>query len=423
MAPNRLLSVVVPVAFLAGLLLPASEVRTQTRPGSVSKADWRDDLRYFAKELPKRHKNLYHATSRDAFERAVNELDAAIPALADHQIIVRMSQIAATVGDGHTRVHLPAFFKRYPLNLYWFGPELRVIAAGKEYQSAVGARVVGIGSSSIDDVQARVVTCFPSAENENAWYVMSTSPAYIVRPEILHTLGIVSDLARAPFTFEHDDGRRETLEIEAVSLPPPVRGVVTLGLVPAAKQQPLYRQRPGEPFWFTHLVESQTMYVAFRGYDSLGDHARPLFEAIDRQRPSRVVIDMRLNGGGDFFEGREHVVEQVKRRPAIDQKGRLFVVIGRQTFSAALANAIDFKKETNAILVGEPIGERPNSYSENDEMTLPHSRLVVSYSTKYYKFLEADVPAFMPDHRIDPSWPDFQAGRDAVMEWILANPR
>ena len=165
------------------------------------------------------------------------------------------------------------------------------------------------------------------------------------------------------------------------------------------------------------------MYVAFRGYDSLGDNARPLFESIDAQRPARVVIDMRLNGGGDFFEGRKHVIEPVKRRPAIDQKGRLFVVIGRQTFSAALANAIDFKKETNAILVGEPIGERPNSYSENDEMTLPHSRLVVSYSTKYYKFLEADVPAFMPDHRIDPSWPDFQAGRDAVMEWILAYPR
>ena len=46
-----------------------------------------------------------------------------------------------------------------------------------------------------------------------------------------------------------------------------------------------------------------------------------------------------------------------------------------------MVNAIDFRKETNAILVGEPIGERPNSYSENDEMTLPDSRLVVSYST------------------------------------------
>jgi hypothetical protein len=114
-----------------------------------------------------------------------------------------------------------------------------------------------------------------------------------------------------------------------------------------------------------------------------------------------------------------HGRKPLKRRPALNQKGRLFVVIGRQTFSAAMANAIDFRKQTNAILVGEPIGERPNSYSENDEMTLPNSRLVVSYSTKYYKFLDEDVPAVMPDQRIDPDWPAWQAGRDPVMEWIL----
>ncbi len=95
------------------------------------------------------------------------------------------------------------------------------------------------------------------------------------------------------------------------------------------------------------------------------------------------------------------------------------MIIGRQTFSAAMANAVDFRKETNAILVGEPIGERPNSYSENDEMTLPNSGLVVSYSTKYYKFVDEDVPAVVPDQRIDPNWPDWQAGRDPVMEWIL----
>src|SRR6185436_11458074 len=100
----------------------------------------------------------------------------------------------------------------------------------------------------------------------------------------------------------------------------------------------------------------------------------------------------------------------------------LFVIVGRRTFSAALANAVDFRKETHAILVGEPIGERPNSYSENDEMTLPNSKLVVSYSTRYYQFLEQDAPAVMPDVRIDPSWADFKAGRDAVLDWVVATP-
>src|SRR5438876_9960153 len=32
-------------------------------------------------------------------------------------------------------------------------------------------------------VQARILSCFPTAENENEWYVMSTSPAFIVHPE------------------------------------------------------------------------------------------------------------------------------------------------------------------------------------------------------------------------------------------------
>ena len=204
-------------------------------------------------------------------------------------------------------------------------------------------------------------------------------------------------------------------------MPPAVNGIVTLGLVPVV-DPPLFRQKLGEPFWFTHLQDSQTTYANFKRYPSLKQNARDLFAAVDRNRPARLVIDLRQNGGGDFFEGREHLIEPIKKRPAINQKGRLFVVVGRATFSAAMVNAIDFRKETNAMLVGEPIGERPNSYSENDSMTLPNSRLVVSYSTRYYKFVDVDVPAVLPDERIDATWADFRAGRDAVMDWILSRP-
>jgi C-terminal processing protease CtpA/Prc len=195
------------------------------------------------------------------------------------------------------------------------------------------------------------------------------------------------------------------------------------GLVPVSTRQPLYRQRPGETFWFTYLPDSQTVFVGFRGYRSLGDRTRELFAMLDRKPPERLVIDLRQNGGGDFFVGRKNLIEPLKRRPSLNQKGRLFVVIGRRTFSAAMANAIDFRKETNAILVGEPIGERPNSYSENDEMTLPNSRIVVSYSTRYYQFLDQDVPAVMPDVRIDPAWPEWAAGQDSVMSWIVSHKR
>lgn len=419
---KRLSSTIILLTLLCCGLNPLTCAAQKTsQPPALTKEQWREDLRYFARELPKRHKNLFHSVSREQFERAVAELDAAIPSLQDHQIIVRMQQIAGKVGDGHTGVHLPPYFKLYPLGLYWFGHELRVIGAAKEYQSSLGTRVVKIGVFGIDEVQARILSCFPTAENENEWYVLSTSPAFIVDPEVLHALGIVPDLGRAPFTFEDEQGKQFTLEISAIAAPPVVnRAFAPTGWLWAAKEQPLSRQKPTESFWFTYLPDSQTTYVNFRTYDSLGEHARALFAFIDSNPTKRLVIDLRQNGGGDFFKGRQHLIRPLKERSAINQKGHLFVIIGRRTFSAAMVNAIDFRKETNAILVGEPIGERPNSYSENDEMTLPNSRLVVSYSTKYYKFLDEDAPAVMPDKRIDPSWLDFKAGHDPVMDWILS---
>ena len=157
------------------------------------------------------------------------------------------------------------------------------------------------------------------------------------------------------------------------------------------------------------MPDGKTVYANFRRYDSLERDARALFDLVDESKATRLVIDLRQNGGGDFFKGRRSLVERIKRRPAINAKGHLYVLIGRKTFAAALANAVDFRKDTQAILVGEPIGERPNSYSENDEMTLPNSKLVVSYSTRYYRFVDEDVPAVLPDVRIDPTWPDFKA--------------
>ena len=389
---------------------------------AIPAEQWREDLRYFAKELPRRHKNVYHAVSKEDFAKAIADLDAAIPTLQPHQVVVRLEQIAALVGDGHTGVHTPPSFKRYPLALWWFGNELRVTAAGKEYPQALGTRVLKIGGVPLEEVQARVIRCFPSAENENAWYVLSTSSGFLAIPEVLQTLGVVPDLGPATFTLQPDEGEAFDLAVAPVELSAEKAGP-TLRLTSAVKEPPLFRQRMGEPFWFTYLPESKTVYVAFRSYKSLGDKARDLFRFLDANPVQRLVIDLRENGGGDFTEGRKHLIEPIKERPALNQKGHLFVVIGRRTFSAALANATHFRKETQAILVGEPIGERPNSYSENDEMTLPNSHLVVSYSTRYYTFSDEDVPAVMPDQRIDPDWAAFKAGRDPVMEWILSDRR
>ena len=66
-----------------------------------------------------------------------------------------MLQITAMIGDAHTYVHLPQTFKLYPVSLYWFGSDLRVVRAAPENKQALGAKVVKVGGMNISDVQTR----------------------------------------------------------------------------------------------------------------------------------------------------------------------------------------------------------------------------------------------------------------------------
>ncbi|HEX8290053.1 MAG TPA: hypothetical protein VF556_18885 [Pyrinomonadaceae bacterium] len=364
-----------------------------------------------------RHKNVFHNVTHEAFERAVNELDAAIPLLQEPEIIVRLQQIIAMVGDAHTTFSTfpPKTFRRFPLSLVWFGNELRVTRTISDYRRALGGRVLRIGEFSVVDASAKVNRLVPQ---ENDYWVRFVSPGYMTSPEVLLTLKIIPNLERAQWTFEDAEGRQFSVEMSPVSPNDKIEWLSTL------KEVPLYRQRPGEQFWFTSLPESQTLYVNLKGYPETSAFKRisdDLLKLVDASSPKRLVIDVRQNTGGDFNKGR-YLLAGLKKRSAFRDSGSVYVITGRATQSVAMVNAIDFRKELNAVLVGEPTGGRPNSYSENDEFRLPNSNLEVSYSTRYYKFQDTDTAAVMPDKIIEPFWDTYPSGSDIIMEWILAQP-
>jgi Peptidase family S41 len=95
-------------------------------------------------------------------------------------------------------------------------------------------------------------------------------------------------------------------------------------------------------------------------------------------------------------------------------------LIGSQTFSAAMNNAAQFRSQAAAILVGETIGEKPNSYQEPREMRLPNSKLVIRYSTRWYAFVKDGPNAVEPDIPVAPSWADYMDGRDTVLNCALS---
>lgn len=88
-------------------------------------------------------------------------------------------------------------------------------------------------------------------------------------------------------------------------------------------------------------------------------------------------MDLRWNGGGD-----SRVIGPLKSALA-KGKAKVYALIGAQTFSSALMNAMEMQRELHATLVGEPAGGKPSGYGEVKTLTLPNSGLAVRYPSKY----------------------------------------
>jgi hypothetical protein len=401
--------------WLSVTVIAAQKTDGTTTP-SLTKEQWRQDLQHLAKELPRRHKNAFHTISKEQFERAVAELDAAIPSLQEHEILIGLRRIVAMIGDAHTALAPPTNFHRYPLTLYWFGNDLRVLRTTADYKRALGTRVVGVGALSLAEAVAAVNTLVP---HENDQFVRYSDVSLMPFAEVLQALKIVPSLQRAKWTFEDDKGEQFSLELEPVPQDAKIDWLSTL------KEVPLYRQRLNEQMWFTAIPDSQAVYLNLKVYPDAETFKRVsdgLWKQVDSSQPKRLIIDLRQSNGGDFIKFQTHLLKELKQRPAFRKPGSLYVIIGRGTISAAMVNAIEVRKELNATLVGEPTGSKPNSYSENDELTLPNSHLRVSYSTRYYKLQDQDTSSLMPDKSIEPLWEMYTSGRDPVLEWILSQP-
>ena len=397
------------------LLLASTLAHGEAAFPDLTAEQWRQDLDYFASEITTKHRDPFHFISKPDFEQAVSELRQRIPSMKDYEVVAGLQHLAALIGDGHTFLDTSGLYARFPLEVFWFGNDLRVVRAAPEYRQALGARIVSIGSVSTEEARKRIQQFVTQAENQ--WYVLDSSAKQLMSVELLATSGVLPDVGTADFTFENDSGRRFKLRI----LPVPAGAPESTQL--AIEPTPLPFQHPEEPLWFTYLSDSKTLYVDFRSYRDLEAQSAKLVDYIEKHPVRRLIIDMRWNQGGNFAKGREYLIYKIIFMPALNRAGNLFVITGRGAFSAGMTNITDFRRETEAILVGEPTGARPNGFQENHLFTLPHSKLRVSCSKLRYRFQpDSEADAVFPDQRIDPDWQLFKTGKDAALQWILARP-
>lgn len=400
----------------------ALPICAQSPPPKLTAAQWQADVRFLGDELPLRHKNAFHRMKREDFDAAVSQLYRAVPTLRDDEIVVGMMKLVAMVRDGHSSLN-PLHYARsgvYPIRLYRFSDGVYIQKAVPAYSDLVGARVLRIGSLSIDEAMAAIA---PVVAADNEMGVLDLGPLMLSVPEIVSGLKIASDKQKLDLTISKNGSER------VVSVRP--EGVVENIVRPPADwidagnaDLPLYRKHPGDLFWFEYLKDKQMVYVKQDAVQnkpdaSLADFYNRVFAFIDANPVDKLIIDLRNNGGGNNGLNRPIIIDLIRSK--IDKRGHLFVITGRQTFSAAQNFVNQLEKWTEAIFVGEPTADHVNMYGDNRPFTLPNSGLVVRASTLWWQDLDPrdERKWTAPEIAVDLSFDDYRMGRDPVVQAVL----
>jgi hypothetical protein len=359
--------------------------------------------------------NAFFNCAQADFEAAAAALAKQIPSLTDAQINLRLMMLTAMLGDSHTQVGIATPFHQFPIAAYWFADGLVIVGASDQQRDLIGAKVLRIGELRAEAACRRAAAAFPY---ENEATLRNLSPRYAMMGEVAHAFGIITDAGRMPVTIQPSAG--------------PERSVVLSWLRPGERiswpqidntRLPLYRQARGTANWMEWLPDEKAVYFRYgRCGDETGQAVAAIVEkvseAIDANSAERLIVDLRNNGGGNSALLAPFIFD-LKERPIGRRPGAVIVLIGRGTFSSAELNAMNFKNAVNAVLIGEPTGQKPNAYGEIKTFKLPHSRLSVQYSTKFFKTEDGDRESMDPDIRIDLSSADFFACKDPVLDAAL----
>lgn len=407
----------------------------------LNHSQWRKDLNFLAEKISQKHRHPFDRVPEKAFWKAVEELDQQIPSLEDHEIVVGMARVASLIRDGHTRLTLPLgpqaglkqshtqtqasdedlLFHILPIQLYLFSDGLHVRAASPEYKDVLGAEVIRVEAA---DAKKALEAVRPVVHYDSEMWFKLVAPSMLTIPEVLHAQKLSSSKEEATFVFRTSDGEEKTYSFKPVNSRNEVEWIYAHHKAEAP--EPLYLRNKEKNFWCEYLPEKKMMYVQINSIqdeegETLAEFSERLLDLVDSLAVEKFVMDLRLNGGGNNYLNRP-VVLSVLRSNKINQYGKLFVIIGRRTFSAAMNLVTDLEKWTNALFVGEPTGNTPSQYGDARKYILPNNKLMVRISSVYWRDWSVSErrPWVFPDIKVDLSSEEYEANSDPVLKAITA---
>lgn len=407
---------------------------------------WRDDLDYLIGRIEIMHPGPYAYFSKEDFYKLSKKLYDEIPKLTDTEVIISISELLASLRDGHTRwafeksdpQWLMQTFNVLPIIQYAFADGTYIMAGLPQYKEFVGLKVIKIGKMLIEEVQEKLGKIWShdnkSGELKYLYYTLCI-------PEMLKIIGAIDDTNKIDFVLLNENNEEIKTQLASVPFmsmagyiagtwyPQKSNGLFTIN-ESALNSLPLWLKNPDKNFWFEYVPETKMMFLQINSLNyprgdaykegSFNQLCAKFFEALDQSAAEKLMIDLRANNGGNHVE--LPLLKGIIARPHIDQQGKLFVVTGRVTYSAAVHLTTVLKKYTNITIIGEPASGRPNHYGAVRGFNLPnHPFIRIDCSIDYYQDSEPYDFNIVnaPDIEIKMTSADYKNNIDRAMEAVL----
>ncbi len=431
----------------------------------ISCDDMKYDIEFLHRTLLEVHPNIYANVDEDVFQKKYRRtVDGLKNPLSTIGFLREVAKLMFIIKDSHTNCSL-SLFDRYkqhiaenpkilPVIFHWDEDRSShyVLAARDVERIPLGSRVIKINDM---DMNTFVEKCAIYSPQLKQGYPITLAHKWAFWMFLWLEFGARDTW---PLTIETPDGQVAELDVNGVSLSelssPPWPPLVTIGIN------------------WRILKDDNAVILRMDtfGDPSISEDYEAMFREIRENNIANLIIDIRDNPGGGsgpaeklleyitekpfvmmaegqikisqqardarpnqkiFFAGKIGSLIAETSEPIVPRqlenrfKGKVYVLIGRRTASAASNFAQVVKHYGFGTLIGEETSGTTIGPGEMIPVKLPRSGLVVGISTKFFKEPggKPDGRGVQPDHVVTLTQSDIQRNGDSVLEYALKTIR
>jgi len=377
------------------------------------------DLDYLTSYLEENYYNLYHTITKEQFYIEISKIKENASDFDKYRFYIELSKLISKIGDGHTSISSNLPFNYFPLYIYEFSDGYHVLEIDNNFKHLLGTKLVAIGDKPVNVVKEKISEIIST---DNDFYLKHKLPDSIICADYLLHFKIMDELSFGRFTFEDSDGNHKIVRLSSKKRDANARFLLTKIQDEMNIQYPLSSQYKGNNYWYQYFEKDKTIYLQYNKcrndpFLPIDIFTDEILVIVKEKEVDTIIFDIRYNSGGSSILI-EPLIDGLSKSSKINEDGKIYVIIGRETFSSAILNAFYLKDKTNAIFIGEPSGGKPNHYGDTKYFKLPNTQFEICYSTKYFKMSANNEDALYPDIEASLTYNDFINGVDPVLEKI-----